>query len=318
MKAVQILGERGNHRLVLASSLPKPVTKADEILIKVHAAGITADEVSWVEVYKTPSRIPGHDISGVVEELGPLYDGSLSIGDEVFAMLDADRGQGMAEYAVASASEVALKPKSISHAEAAALPIPVITAWEALSRHAKLTPRSRVLVTGASGAVGVMAVQLAKVLLDAEVVALASAAKHEYLWQLPSGVSDVVDYKTPGWETKIGQVDAVFDTVGGEVLSRTWTAVKGDGVIVTVADPPPRWALEKGVVPVELASKPGVTYTYFVLSVDAEAMAKVAGFIDEGRVRVLDVVEFPIDQALEAWKYASHRGRAGKAVINFC
>lgn len=318
MKAVQILGERGNHRLALTSSVPKAVPRADEILIKVHAAGITADEVGWVEVYKTPSRIPGHDISGVIEALGPAYDGPLSIGDAVFAMLDADRGQGMAEYAVASASEVALKPKSVSHAEAAALPIPVITAWEALSRHAKLTPRSRVLVTGASGAVGVMAVQLAKVLLDAEVVALASAAKHEHLRQLPSGVSDVVDYKTPGWETKIGEVDAVFDTVGAEVLSKSWKAVKRDGVIVTVADPPPRWAIEKGMVPAELASKPGVRYTYFVLSVDAEAMAKVAGFIDEGRVRVLDVVEFPIDQALEAWAYASHRGRPGKAVINFC
>ncbi|KAK0741566.1 hypothetical protein B0T18DRAFT_420377 [Schizothecium vesticola] len=318
MKAVQILGERGNYRLALASSLPKPVTKADQILIKVHAAGITADEVSWVEVYKTPSRIPGHDISGVIEELGPSYDGPLSIGDAVFAMLDADRGQGMAEYAVASASEVARKPKSVSHAEAAALPIPIITAWEALSRHAKLTPRSRVLVTGASGAVGVMATQLAKVLFDAEVVALASEARHEYLRRLPSGVSEVVDYKTPGWETKIGEVDAVFDTVGGEVLSKAWSTVKSNGVIVTVADPPPRWALEKGVVPAELASKPGVRYIYFVLSVDAEALSRVAGFIDEGRVKGLDVIEFPTDQALDAWAYASHRGRLGKTVINFC
>ena len=318
MKAVQILGERGNHRLALTSYLPKPVTKDDEILIKVHAAGITADEVSWVELYKTPSRIPGHDISGVIEELGPSYDGPLSIGDAVFAMLDADRGQGMAEYAVASASEVARKPKSISHAEAAALPIPVITAWEALSRYAKLMPRSRVLVTGASGAVGVMAVQLAKVLFDAEVVALASEVRHEYLRQLPSGVSEVVDYKTPGWETIIGEVDAVFDTVGGEVLSKTWSAVKSNGVIVTVADPPPRWALEKGVVPAELASQQGVRYVYFVLSVDAEALSRVAGFIDEERVKGLDVVEFPIDQALDAWAYASHRGRPGKTVIRFC
>src|SRR4051794_28413060 len=116
MKAVQILGERGSHRLALSSSLSKPVPKANEILIKVHAAGITADEVSWVEVYKTPSRIPGHDISGVVEELGPGYDGPLSIGDEVFAMLDADRGEGQAEYAVASSKETARKPETISHA----------------------------------------------------------------------------------------------------------------------------------------------------------------------------------------------------------
>ncbi|KAK1835034.1 Reticulon-4-interacting protein 1, mitochondrial [Podospora conica] len=319
MKAIQILGERGNRRLTLTSSLPKPIPKADEILIKVHAAGITADEVSWVEVYKTPSRIPGHDISGVIQELGPSYIGPLSVGDAVFAMLDADRGQGMAEYAIASPGEVAPKPGSISHAEAAALPIPVLTAWEALSRHANLAGRqARVLVTGGSGAVGVMAVQLAKVLFDAEVIALASGAKHEYLRQLPSGVSEVVDYNTPGWETEVGEVDAVLDTAGGEVLSKAWAAVKNDGVIVTVADPPPPWAFEKGVVPVELASKPDVRYVYFVVSVNAEALTKVAGFIDEGRVKGLPVVEFPVDEALDAWEYASRRGRPGKTVINFC
>jgi len=314
MKAVQILGDRGAATIALTDSLPRPVPSGQEILIQVHAAGITADEISWLEVYKTPSRVPGHDISGVVAELGPDYKGPLSVGDEVFAMLDADRGQGQAEYATALDEEVAPKPKTISHAEAAALPIPILTAFEALSHHATLAPGSRILVTGASGAVGVMLVQLAKRLFGAEVVALASAQKHEYLRRL--GASEVVDYKTPGWEA-IASVDAVFDTVGGSVLSQSWKTLKqGHGAIVTVADPPPPWAFGREV-PKELESNPEVKYVYFILSTDSKALSQVAGLIDKGEVVCLPVVEFPVSEALSAWSAAAERGRAGKVVIDF-
>jgi len=245
----------------------------------VHAAGITADEVSWPEVYKTPSRIPGHDISGLIASLGPDYAGPLSVGDDVFAMLHADRGHGQAEYAIALDEEVALKPKTISHVEAAALPIPILTAFEALSKHAKLASSgSRILVTGASGAVGVMLVQLAKRVFNAEVVALASPERHEYLRGL--GAAETVDYNTPDWEEKIASVDAVLDTAGGLTLSRSWKAIKSEGSLVTVADPPPPWALGQGD-PVELAANPGVRYKYFVLSPDSGAMSRVAKMIDD-------------------------------------
>ncbi|KAK1750340.1 hypothetical protein QBC47DRAFT_393943 [Echria macrotheca] len=314
MKAVQILGERGKHQLALSDSLPRPTPAGKELLIKVHAAGITADEVSWVEVYKTPSRIPGHDISGTIAQLGPDYSGPFTVGDAVFAMLHADRGQGMAEYALASAEEVAPKPKTISHAQAAALPIPVVTAWEALFRHAELKSRARILVTGASGAVGQMLVQIAKHVVDAEVVALGSVQKHELLREL--GAAEVVDYNVENWDETIKEVDAVFDTAGGLVLSKSWKVVKGDGVIVTVADPPPAWAFTKEL-PTELSSKPGVKYIYFVLEPDSAALEKVGDLIDRGAVKTLPVVEYPVSEALEAWKAAGQRSRKGKVVINF-
>ncbi|KAK3352647.1 putative zinc-containing alcohol dehydrogenase [Lasiosphaeria hispida] len=314
MKAVQILGERGHHQIAVTNLMARPVPRGHEVLIRVEAAGITADEVGWVEVYKTPTRIPGHDISGVVEQLGPDYTGTLSVGDAVFAMLHADRGQGQAEFAVTREDETAAKPATVSHAEAAALPIPVVTAWEALHRHAGLERGARVLVTGAAGAVGRMLVQLAALLFDAEVVALASARNHALLRGL--GAAEVVDYSAADWEMHVGKVDAVFDTVGGAVLAKSWRTVKSGAVIVTVADPPPPWAFGKQV-PEELQDHPGVRYVYFVLSTDSEALAKVAALIDEGKVKALPVAEFPVDEAVEAWELAAKRSRGGKVVIKF-
>ena len=315
MKAVQILGSRGNHELALSDSMDPPSPSGREILIKVHAAVVTTDEVSWVDVYKTPTRIPGHDISGIIAQLGPDYEGPLLVGDEVFAMLHADRGQGQAEYATALPDEVALKPKTVTHAAAAALPIPILTAWEALSRHAKLAKGSRILVTGASGAVGVMLVQLAKQLFDAKVVALASSQKHDYVRAL--GAAEAVDYKVPDWNARVSGIDAVFDTVGGSVLSKSWGTLKNEsGVVITVADPPPPWAFSD-VPPEESKDRPHARYIYFVLSPDSDALGRAARLIDGGNLRILPVVEFPFDEALKAWEYAAQRGRQGKAVISF-
>ncbi len=114
MKAVQLLGAPGSHELAFNTSLPAPVPKDKEILIKVHSAGLTADEVGWPEVCKTASRIPGHDISGVVHQLGPSCEGPLAVGDSVYAMLHADRGQGQAEYVITHAEELAPKPSTLS------------------------------------------------------------------------------------------------------------------------------------------------------------------------------------------------------------
>ncbi|MBE3041509.1 alcohol dehydrogenase catalytic domain-containing protein, partial [Candidatus Bathyarchaeota archaeon] len=139
MKAIQITGAKSDPKITLTDTLSKPIATGEQVLIKVHAAGITADEITWPELYEASTRVPGHDVSGVVEALGPEYDGPLSVGSEVFAMLRASADQGgQAEYVTAALDEVTLKPSSISHAEAAALPIPVLTAWEAIHTHAKI------------------------------------------------------------------------------------------------------------------------------------------------------------------------------------
>ncbi|RDW57386.1 reticulon-4-interacting protein 1 [Coleophoma crateriformis] len=315
MKAIQIMGDKDAPNIKLSDTLPRPVPKEREVLIKVFAAGITADEVTWPELYTTSNRVPGHDISGIVEGLGPEYSGSLLIGDGVFAMLRANTSQGgQAEYAIASPDEVALKPTSLSHGEAAALPIPILTAWEAIFTHAKLQKGAKILVTGASGAVGLMLVQTASHLLGAEVTGLASPENHARLKEL--GASQVLDYKSSNWEQMIDNVDAVFDTVGGAVLDRAWETVRKDGVIVTVSDPPPPWAFGEGK-PSQLQNHPHVKWIYFILTPSSESLEAVAALLDEGSVKPLEVKIFPAENALEAWTYAGQRGRQGKAVLQF-
>jgi NADPH:quinone reductase-like Zn-dependent oxidoreductase len=324
MKAIQILGPKTHPRVTLNPSQPLPPTPNSNsdtrsLLIRVHSAGLTADETTWPELYTNPTRIPGCDISGAVAALPPTYTGPLSVGDAVYAMLHGDRGSGQAEYVYAREDEVALKPRTLSHAQAAALPIPVLTAWEALfKRAAPVRDGARVLVTGASGAVGRMVVQLAKQkLAGARVVALASQGKHEILQEL--GADETVDYATLGWEREVGakSVDVVFDAAGGEVLAKAWTTVKDDGVVVTVADPPPAWAFDKGVVPKETEGRPRLRHVYFIVSPDNEALREVTGLLDQGALKPLPVVEFPVDKGVEAWEFAKQRGRQGKAVINF-
>ncbi|KAK5994029.1 putative zinc-binding oxidoreductase-like protein [Cladobotryum mycophilum] len=315
MKAVQITGVKAAYKIVLTNALPKPVPKGSDILIKVHAAGITADEVTWSELYDSSTRVPGHDISGVVEALGPEYNGPIVAGNSVYAMLDAATGQGgQAEYVTAKADEIALKPTSISHAEAAALPIPVLTAWEAIFEKAKLERGSKILVTGASGAVGIMLVQLAHHILGAEVIGLASAKNYARLLEL--GASRVIDYNSNNWEETIKGVDAVFDTVGNSTLAKAWHTVKSDGIIVTVADPPPPWAFGMGK-PEELLTHPKVRWDYFVVKARGDTLSKAATLLETGPVKPLPIKAFGVADALEAWKFAAQRGRDGKVVIKF-
>ncbi|KAJ5089771.1 hypothetical protein N7532_008455 [Penicillium argentinense] len=314
MKAIQILGDISSPRVATNYAMTKPTPQNAEILIRVHAAGITGDEVIWPEPYTRETRIPGHDISGVVSALGPDYNGPLKIGQEAFVLISTDRGEGQADYAICRADEVALKPKSISYEEAAALPIPLLTAWEALLDHGGIKAGMRVLITGASGAVGILAVQLAKKLFGVEVVALASSRNHEALQSV--GADEVLDYNTIGWENQLDKVDLVFDTVGAGILEKAWTVVKENGAIVTVGDPAPAWAFGQGEA-VEAASHPGVRYKHFIVSPNSERLGKAAEMVDQGVVRPLLVKEFPFEEAEQAWNYARQRARGHKVVISF-
>ncbi|KAJ5115706.1 hypothetical protein N7456_000054 [Penicillium angulare] len=314
MKAVQILGEVSSPEVFSNWSMEKPIPEGSQILIHVHAAGITGDEIIWPEPYASPTRIPGHEISGVISEFGPDYNGPFTVGQEVFAFLDAERGQGQAEYAICLPNEVALKPKSISHAEAASLPIPLLTAREALTDHARIQSGMKVLITGASGAVGVMAVQLVASMDGMHVVALASAKNYEMVKDL--GAHEVLDYNSSGWEREVQEVDVVFDTVGGDVLAKVWECVKDDGVIVTVGDPAPTWAFGGGQA-AESVDHPKVRYEHFIVSPNAEWLEDGREKIDAGSLRKLSVQTFPFGQAKEAWAHARSRGRKDKVVIVF-
>lgn len=314
MKAIQVLGDTSTPRVIFNNSMEKPTPRNVEILVKVHAAGITGDEILWPELYSTATRIPGHEISGTVTATGPDYHGPMQVGQEVFALIAADRGEGQAEYAICLADEVAPKPASLSYEEAAALPIPFLTAWEAIVDHGNAKPGMRVLITGASGAVGTVAVQIATNLAGCHVTALASSRNHDSLRRL--GSREVVDYNDAHWEKYVIDMDLVFDTVGGEILTKTWETVKGDGTIITVGDPPPPWAFDRGEA-AESVSLPGVRYKHFIVSPSSERLARLSGMLDDGSMEPLAVKLFPVGEAEQAWAYARLRNRGPKVVVNF-
>ncbi|KAI8312888.1 putative zinc-binding oxidoreductase [Colletotrichum sp. SAR11_240] len=314
MKALQVLGPASSPEIVTTTFLPTPVPNSSEILIRVHAAGITAPELLWPELYTAPHRIPGHELSGTVAALGPTYPGPLHLSQPVFAFIAADRGGGgQAEYVVCLPDEVVPKSVSATHEEAAALPIPLLTAWEGIVTRGKVGPGMRVLVTGAGGAVGSVAVQIAA-RRGAEVVALASSRSEEKVREL--GAREVVDYNDESWSAEVQGVDVVFDTVGGDVLGKSWEVVRPGGMIITVGDPAPPWAFGRG--PAEEAERyPDVRYEYFIVSPNVEVLFEAAGMIDAGLIEVLRVEVFSFEEAGQAWEYAGKRGRDGKAVITF-
>lgn len=309
MKAVKVLGDSKTPQITLTTH-EKPTAQNDALLVRVHAAGLTADEVNWPELYESSSRVPGHDVSGVVVELGPEYKGDLKVGDEVFAMIHAGGEGGQAEYAVVAAGEAARKPKNLSHEQVAALPIPVLTAFEMVQKAGDaVSPGGTVLITGASGAVGRALVQIAK----GKVVALASEKHHEELKKL--GAHTCLDYNAD-WQSEVKNVDVAFDTAGGEMLDKCWPSVKSDGTIVTVGDPIPPWAFGQGEAK-EAKTYPDVKYVFFIVTASGEVLTKVGALVDDGKVKPLPIEVFNADDAVNAWKHAGTRGRKGKVVIKF-
>ena len=205
MKAVRLHPPGGTGGLAVEEvAVPDP--DGGEVLVRVHAAAITRHELDW-PVDRLPA-IPSYELSGVVERLGDSVTG-LSAGDAVFALTNFDRDGVAAEFAVVPAGVLAPKPKSLGHVESAALPMGGLTAWQGLFDHGGLEPGQRVLVLGATGGVGHLAVQLARA-RGAEVV------------------------EQPG-----EPVDLVFDTVGGEPLVQAPALLRPGGRLVSVAEEPP-------------------------------------------------------------------------------
>ena len=187
-----------------------------------------------------PHKFPlilGWDLSGVVEEVGPgpAAAGRFKKGDEVYSVPDPSRDGAYAEYIVVRESELALKPKSLHHVRAAAVPLAAVTAWQALFDTGQLKRGQRVLIHGGSGGVGHVAVQLAK-WKGAHVLATASTKNQELLREL--GVDEPIDYTKQKFEDVARDVDIVLDTLGGETQERSWSVLKKGGVLLSLVQPP--------------------------------------------------------------------------------
>jgi NADPH:quinone reductase-like Zn-dependent oxidoreductase len=292
MLAVRLQGPGGTEGLTM-EELPVPVPGPGEVLVRVRAAAITRDELDW-PTDRLPAT-PSYELSGLVATVGPAVAGFVH-GDEVFALAPFDRDGVAAGFALVPAGVLATKSSSIGHVEAAAVPMGGLSAWQGLFVHGGLEEGQRVLIHGAAGGVGHLAVQLAR-WRGASVVGTAAGDGIEAARAY--GAHEVVDRTDPDGMGGIGPVDLVFDTVGGDGLARAGDALRDGGRIVTVAEEPPE----------------GVAATYFVVEPDGAQLGEIARLVDQGAVRPAIDSVFPLENARRAFERVLERGKRGKVVL---
>ncbi|MFG2361307.1 NADP-dependent oxidoreductase [Streptomyces mirabilis] len=283
------------------TDMPYPHAAENDVIVRVHAAGFTPGELEWPGTWadragrdRTPS-VPGHELSGVVVELGYGTTG-LTVGQRVFGLTDWTRNGSLAEYTAVEARNLAPLPADVDHTVAAALPISGLTAWQGLFDHAHLTTGQTVLIHGAAGGVGSIAVQLARE-VGARVIGTGRATGRDTALAL--GVDTFLDLQADKLEDA-GAVDVVFDVIGGEILNRSTALVRAGGTLVTIAQPPT-------VQPEDGRS------VFFVVEPDRNRLADLAQRLRDGRLKPIVGAVRPLAEAPDA--FAPERRTAGKTII---
>lgn len=300
MKA--IAAEQGAEGTALSlRDMPYPHAAENDVIVRVHAAGFTPGELDWPGTWsdrsgrgRTPS-IPGHEVSGVVAELGYGTTG-LTVGQRVFGLADWTRNGTLAEYVAVEARNLAPLSVDVEHAVAAALPISGLTAWQGLFVHGRIAAGQRVLIHGAAGAVGSVAVQLAHE-AGAHVIGTGRTGQRDEVLGLKA--DDFVDLTADTLED-VGEVDVVFDVIGGEILDRSAALVRAGGTLVTIAEPP-------RVIP------EGARAVFFVVEADRAQLALLQNKLREGRIRQNIGSILPLEDAPSAFD-PDHKTR-GKTII---
>lgn len=256
----------GPPEVIDYESVEDLVPGPEEVLVDVGATGVGPWD-GWVRAGKSAvaQKLPltlGSDLSGVVREIGPGVE-AFRVGDEVFGVTNASFVGANAEQAVASTHRIAAKPRGLGHVEAAAAPVVAVTASEMLFQHARIAPGQVVLIHGAAGSVGSLAVQLAR-REGAEVLATALSRQVDYVRGL--GATEVIDVEKTPFEQAAGRVDAVIDTLGGAVQQKSFSVLKPGGILVSSVSPPDP----------EEAHRLGVRASFFLVDVTTEELQRLA------------------------------------------
>jgi NADPH:quinone reductase-like Zn-dependent oxidoreductase len=283
---------------LMLEEIDTPSPQVGKALVEVHAAAITRDELTW-PIDRLPA-IPSYELSGVVAALASDVE-HVAVGEAVHALTSFDRDGVAAAYAAVPAKFLAPKPATLDPVESAAVPLAALSAWQGLFEHGRLVEGERVLIHGAAGGVGHFATQLAR-WCGAYVIGTASADSLDDAHSL--GAQEVLDGRDERVVEEVDPVDLVFDTVGGELLGRSPSAVREGGRIVSVAEEP---AQEPG--------GPEIEASYFVVEPDREQLIKIARLIDEGAVRPAIDSTFGLADARAALERSLARGKRGKVVI---
>ena len=304
MKAV-VAHEYGGPEVLKFEEVSRPEPKENEALVRVIASGVNpADPLTLSGKYAREfgthlPLIPGYDIAGIVEKTGVKIT-KLKAGDAVYGY--PTFGGGWAEYVNVTEGEVAAKPASLNFAEAAAVPMGALTAWQALVDVARLQSGQTILIHGGSGGVGSFAVQIAKA-RGAKVIATASTANQDLLKQLGADVA--VDYTKTKFEDVAKDVDAVLDPVGKDTLARSYGVVKKGGIVMSlVARPDPAELQKHGIRGAGISSHP-----------DADDLTEIAQLIDAGKIKPTVTQVLPLTDAVKAQQQAATHHTRGKIVL---
>jgi NADPH:quinone reductase-like Zn-dependent oxidoreductase len=305
MKAVRFLEPMGFEGIdgLVYEDAPDPQPAIGDALVEVRAASFTPTELLWPlatdrDGHERGRRIPAHEGSGVVVALGYGAAG-VSVGDEVFGLIDGYRDGWAADYIKIEVRSLALKPKTVDFVEAAAIPQAALTSWQALFDHGHLEAGQTVVVHGAAGGVGSMAVPLAK-WAGARVIGTGRANARQRVLDL--GADDFVDVEQDGWERKIGAVDLVYDIIGGDVLARSPAIVKPGGALVSIMVGEP-------------IDRSDIRAVEFVRDPSGAQLREIARLVDDGVLRPDVSAVYPMADARQAFMDKSTKHIPGKVVL---
>lgn len=306
MKAVRIHTYGGSNVLTYENA-PRPVPGEGEVLIRVHATTVNPFDCAVRAGYMagyfnyTFPLILGIDVSGVIEEVGAGVTG-FSPGDAVYTRAGVFRDGSYAEYVLSPATDIATKPQSLDHIQSAALPHVTLTAWQALFGLANLSKGQTVLIHGAAGGVGHVAVQLAKS-RGAKVIGTAS---ENYAMLESLGVDQAINYTTTPFEKIVHDVDVVLDTIGGDTQQRSWPTLKRGGILVSTIQPPSEeTATAHGVRQAMVSSSPPI----------AQTLTEVARMADAGQIKPVVSTVLPLQDAQRAHQMIEGKHVRGKVVL---
>jgi 2-desacetyl-2-hydroxyethyl bacteriochlorophyllide A dehydrogenase len=304
MRAVAYQNYNSNIEII---EVAKPKLQDKSVLVEVHAAGINpidnilhAGYLQQMLELSFP-HIMGYDVSGIVVEVGKDVR-SVKVGDEVFARPNQEDAGSIAEFARIHENELAIKPKNMSHIDAASVPLAGLTAWQALVTKGNINRGDKVLIHAGSGGVGTLAIQIAKY-FGAEVTTTTSSKNKDLVKSL--GADLVIDYTTQSFENELSNYDLVIDAIGGDTLTKSFKVLKKGGRLVSI----------KGQDTENLAKEYGVNFEWFFMSPDGEMLTEIASLISQGTIKTVIDSTYSMKQAPEAFEQLA-KGRAkGKIVI---
>jgi NADPH:quinone reductase-like Zn-dependent oxidoreductase len=303
MKAA-FIEQYGGPEVLKYGDLPDPSPAPDEVVVDVAAASVNAADWKARRGQYGPMKFPlilGRDFSGVVSAVGADVR-DLKVGDAVFGVLESGREGTYTEKIAIKAAIIAKKPEALSHVNAAALALTGLTALSAVEDTLKLKRGETILIQGGAGGVAGFAIQLAKH-IGARVITTASAANHGYVRDL--GADEVIDYNAREFTQAVRNVDAVFDTVGGDVAERSFAVLKPGGRAAFIASgaqaPKPKRADVTSLrPPVERARRP---------------LERIVELFTAGAIRPPEIKLYRLAQAADAHRLSESRHFRGKLVF---